>query len=673
MAYQRFAIGPNKGLVSAALEHVPGLVVIVGPNGAGKSTLLYQLQVQAPHQADPGTEVLYLNPNRPWRRTEIDSSMVYNLPYSLNDLYKLPQFPGFARYQPVGFQNSGLARSPDNPDDVQGLVKFSLARLADRRRRAIEDRYNELGGEIPAKSMPDAFGPLKEMVAQLLPHLEFAGIQELPGQNIRCLFNKLDGDEPIEIEIDDLSSGEKAIFQLLLPFIETQIEALLTSMTTSTGNVKLVAIIDEPELHLHPALQVALLSYFRSISEKGVAQFIVATHSTSIMDACEDDELYLLAPPSSVVGGNQLMKLSTSMERLDTLRELAGSTYAVTRCRPIVFIEGERPDSTRDATDERLIEMLIPASSGWVVVPAHGKEQVIRNARQLRDPALTELPGMPVFALVDSDTGNASPDDFVISWPVCMIENLLLDPPAIWEVLSPHRQGLVLSTEHEADQAIRRIAADRREDEIELRVKRQISPFKMFRMVSSPADLDDLQMEIRRAYQAYRDEFITEEDYASLRATATRQVDEAIAAGKSLEMFHGKAILRRFYSQVAQSSGLSYASFLYSVASATTRHGRLPELVALPVRKINQFVPADLARALTDLAATAHQWDTQQLATLISELTDSRHKWETGEHDPIDRTNLRARLSSLARHLGSIGATQHHARLLASLPSLGSG
>lgn len=49
------------------------------------------------------------------------------------------------------------------------------------------------------------------------------------------------------------------------------------------------------------------------------------------------------------------------------------------------------------------------------------------------------------IALVDRDQAQAKHPDWVITWPVSMVENLLLDSDAIWEVLEPHREatGLV--------------------------------------------------------------------------------------------------------------------------------------------------------------------------------------------------------------------------------------
>lgn len=75
---------------------------------------------------------------------------------------------------------------------------------------------------------------------------------------------------PRVIPIDRLSSGQMAILAMTLPFV------------FGTRPVDL-ALIDEPEQHLHPSWQRAFLGALRRLSPS--TQFIVATHSPEILSS----------------------------------------------------------------------------------------------------------------------------------------------------------------------------------------------------------------------------------------------------------------------------------------------------------------------------------------------------------------------------------------------------
>jgi len=72
--------------------------------------------------------------------------------------------------------------------------------------------------------------------------------------------------ENLDLPIKYLGSGVEMIISLL--FLETM---------ASFSNEKLVILIDEPELHLHPSLQYKLADYLKNISK--THQVIVSTHS----------------------------------------------------------------------------------------------------------------------------------------------------------------------------------------------------------------------------------------------------------------------------------------------------------------------------------------------------------------------------------------------------------
>jgi len=478
----------------------------------------------------------------------------------------------------------------------------------------------------------------------------------------------------VELDIDDLSSGEKAVIALFLPFVESQINVLLENLQGDNADpVKPVALIDEPELHLHPALQIALMAYVRQLAQQGTAQFILATHSTTIMDELEDDELYLLAPPSPVGGGNQLSKVSATTERLEIVRELTGSTYVVTRCRPIIFVEGERPGA-RVVSDQRVVEMLVPEARGWVLVPAHGRNQVVRSASELRQPYLTELPGMSVFALVDHDQGTDTDPDFVITWAVCMIENLLLDPEAIWSLLDAQRELVGIASVGEVRAILERFCQEREDEEIRLRVRRKVAQPYLALPLEQSGDVAALSDRARTAAEAHGQKVGGEAELAKAVETSREEVRQILAKGEQLERFHGKELLKRFYDEFAKRAGWNYAMFCYQLAAAVKPTSRLRNLVECPVRKIRQFVPVRLSATLIDCSTFLVAGPGQVVADDVrASVVEARNAWEQGTEDPGDRTVLRQRSLEVARLVKQAGNKDLYERLLADLVELGTG
>ena len=536
-------------------------------------------------------------------------------------------------------------------------MKFSIVKMESRRQRLISSTFDRYGGRIEAGAVPDVYGPLRDLVTTLLPHLRFVGVDTSNENDQRCIFEKLDAQVPVKIDIDDLSSGEKAVIALFLPFIEAQIERLLddSQSTTAATAPMSVAIIDEPELHLHPALQTAMIAYIRQLAQQNAAQFILATHSTTLMDALEDDELYVLAPPIMVGDGNQLTKLSATAERLEVVREITGSTYVVTRCRPIVFLEGERP-GTKVMSDQRILEMLVPEAKGWVPVPSGGRSQAIKAATDLRNPSLTELPGLPVFALVDRDQSAGTEADYVITWPVCMIENLLLDPDAIWSLLEPMKENVRLTSAANVTAILRQYCEENRDREIRLRVRRRIEQPRWNLAVERPDDALMLVTAAGDAATAYLGRIGGETAVTAAVATAERDVDEILRSGQHLELFHGKDILQRFFREYANRAGWGHTVFAYQLAQKVTETSRLRRLVNVPARKIRQYIPCELVSHLLDACSVlSEQPQLSDAEQAQASATLSRTAWEMGDEDQQDRLRMRQQVVVVGRGVREMG------------------
>lgn len=454
------------------------------------------------------------------------------------------------------------------------------------------------------------------------------------------MFRRVDGQSEFHIDIDDLSSGEKSVIGLMLPLVEAQVEMLLQERPNT--DVVPTFLIDEPEIHLHPSLQVLPIEHLNELAENGTLQSIIATQSPTIVDTLHDESLFVLAPVSAVPDGNQLIPIGRTQPRLEAMRALTGSTHSLTRCRPIVYLEGETP-SAKPVSDQRLIEILIPEAKGRVLVSTGGRGAAAKSARDLRAAAAETLAGVPVFALVDRDQGMALDDDNVISWPVAMIENLLLDAEAIWAVLQPHREQVSLSDADSVRSELQRIARNLTADEVRLRVSSLQRPASARFAAQNEEEVSDALESTRQTINRIIDDLAATDGLSDEFRRAREAVDQIAQEGRELEAFRGKEILNAFFDEHVKTVIPGRKAFEYSLAREVGRQPRLQQLVAEPVRRIEHFVPRQLIEVLDAVAGSIGEGEVrEQVMHLLGELRQARAEWEADGNVTADFEQLRA-------------------------------
>lgn len=354
----------------AKCDNVPPLMLIAGPNGCGKSTLLNAIR------SSSGWEnIVYLGPHRAMRRQNVQERHLLASPFVFEELLARqdsPQFEGIALI-------TG-ARDAWSHDDSANYLKHTLCQIDIDLQRAIAQRYFR-DGEIQRGSLPDPWRPLRELTANLLPHLRFAGIDSSNRQQIRCLWKVHGAAE--SVDLDDLSSGEKSIIQMFFPMVEPAIRTLLTEVTALPGEKdrpEHCVLIDEPELHLHPNLQLKVLDYFRVLASGTHTQVVLATHSPTMVESADFDELFILRPVELVPDGeNQLIPVATDEERLRVLRDLFGGASNLTSMQPIIVVEGVREGETRRVVaDRKLYRALHPGFDHVTINPRRRQSRVSR-------------------------------------------------------------------------------------------------------------------------------------------------------------------------------------------------------------------------------------------------------------------------------------------------------
>ncbi len=472
MAAVNFRVENQKALRLAECSAVPPLMIICGANGTGKSTLLWALKQRIGLGLEPvNTQVLYQGPHRAIRRQAVQRRWLGGAPLAYSDLLAQDSVNSLE-----GLQIPYPSRSPDNIDESGSAIKHTLARLENRRQSYVTAIYDEAvksgAKQLDIASVKNIFAPLADIIARLLPHLRFTGIDFAQEDNVRIAFERLaDLQDPVNLDLDDLSSGEKAVILLFLPLVEAEIRSNLDTFATADAPPEAAApdrlfLLDEPELHLHPDLQRRMLAYMRERSSRHNIQFIVITHSPTILDEASDEELYVLTLPTGQE--NQLRRAASPAERLEALRELTGESYFLSTGRNIICCEGEPSSVKGKASDRSLIELFSTKSSRYTFIPMGGKSQVVAAVARLRKSLPVAEYGMVVVGLVDEDQAGKPPAGCT-SWPFCEIENALLQPAVIATVVNQLDPERTLAAS-DVTKLLKEAATELRDDEIRLRI-----------------------------------------------------------------------------------------------------------------------------------------------------------------------------------------------------------
>ncbi len=222
-----------------------------------------------------------------------------------------------------------------------------------------------------------------------------------------------------DIDIDDLSSGEKEILNIFIRFHQLKPK-------------EAVILFDEADAHLHPDLERRYLELLRQLGQGN--QMLLTTHSPEMMIAAGTDSLYTILKEPPQDGGNQLVRVTHNEHLHSILSELMGSRGIVSFNQRIVFIEGEDTSADRE-----IYEAAYPPGEYNISFVPAGNSATVRRTAERVNALLAESTGFQeYFSIVDGDIERFEPDPTegkrLFRLPVYHVENLLLDEGEILEV-----------------------------------------------------------------------------------------------------------------------------------------------------------------------------------------------------------------------------------------------
>lgn len=208
--------------------------------------------------------------------------------------------------------------------------------------------------------------------------------------------------------VSTLSSGELVALQLL-HFVK---------LHYSRGSVLL---IDEPEQHLHPSLQVEIANAVKEGT--GAGQLWMATHSPNLLNAADGSSVLVLAA-DPLTGALRTSFADSNRERVELLGDLGVAPGLWVPGNFLVVVEGP--------TDEIHLRALLPAEFSRAFFVVAGSRSSVRSIENRMDTQT----GFPSLAIVDRDRAtdrevedwNRAPHRFM--WKEYAIESLFLD--SVW-------------------------------------------------------------------------------------------------------------------------------------------------------------------------------------------------------------------------------------------------
>jgi predicted ATP-binding protein involved in virulence len=170
-----------------------------------------------------------------------------------------------------------------------------------------EDHENEIRAE-GGRRRDSQLTAVRDAIANMLPGFENLRVERQP---LRMLITK----GSVELRVDELSDGEKCLLAMVGDLARRLAIANPGLRTPLHGSA--IALIDELELHLHPAWQREAVIHLRETFPN--CQFIITTHSPQVLSEVTPEAIFLLRDgrvlqPSRSHGGDSNLILEELMD-----------------------------------------------------------------------------------------------------------------------------------------------------------------------------------------------------------------------------------------------------------------------------------------------------------------------------------------------------------------------
>jgi len=255
------------------------------------------------------------------------------------------------------------------------------------------------------------------VLSKLLPGKELVGISVTSVGTLKVAIKELSSGKVFDI--DGMSSGEKG---LILTF-------MLLYRTLGTGGI---ALLDEPELHLNPAVCKNIISFINDeIINKNNIQVLLCTHSGEILGSAFDSEDCTVHHLRSHNDATKIYE-KDSHEIFDALSRLGTSAADSLFSKGNIFVEGDH--------DALLLEDgYYDYVAGYKITSLGGRTGIEKEIETLqRAEKQGELDKLNCFIFdLDRMPAKVSSSTFVkvLQWDRYCLENYLIDRKELFDEL----------------------------------------------------------------------------------------------------------------------------------------------------------------------------------------------------------------------------------------------
>ena len=429
-------------------------------------------------------------------------------------------------------------------------------------------RNTRSGSDTLAKIPQPLTNTLQELFTTFFPGKTFLGPVPTTDGNLGFPVQIDDGSTH---DINDLSSGEK---EILFGYLRLRNSAPKYS----------VILLDEPELHLNPALIRGLPQfYYKHMARELENQIWLVTHSDAFLrEAIGNEDLQVFHMQHATVSGrtaNQMHELRLGEEVESIILELVGNLASYRPGAKVVILEGENSEF-----DLHMISRLFPDIENQVNLVSAGSRYRVEVLHQVLEQSV-KAGNIPVriYSIVDRDSGHTialASNSRHSSWDVYHIENYLLESKFISDALGDlNISHSDLSSLVKIDQRLKDIAESQIGTLVTHKVQSDIYSKLLPNLNPNPKAEDistELHRSISQSMKQVKELIDVELDLNTIRKQVAREREfliDSLATEDWRKHFRGRDILRKFTGEYV---GMRYEHFRNLVISRMMSAGYQP-------------------------------------------------------------------------------------------------